>query len=570
MDHGIVSDIALCIIAAWLAGVLCQMIRQPLLIAYLIAGFVIGPHGFRFVTDPDSIRTISEIGLALLLFMIGLEMDLKKMLGAGRVITVTALAQITGCVAIGWIFFGLLGPAAGWLEALYLAVALAMSSTVIIIKLLHDKHELETLAGRVTLGILVLQDVFVILFLAIQPNLKDPALGPLALAFGKVLLLVGAAYVASRFVLPRVFRRIARQPELVLVGALSWCFAMSGFAAYLELSREMGALIAGVMLSTFPYTLDVVAKVTNIRDFFVTLFFVALGMIIPMPTWDYLFWMLVFGAVLVASRLVTVVPALMSMRQGHRMSLVPAINLSQLSELSLVLLAIGKASGDVSEKSVSIAAFAFAFLAVTSTYGILKSDAIVRWFSPWLTKLGLPDLPGGPADAHPAGNPRTIFLLGFFTTASSLLEEIARDRPALLPRLKVIDFNPEVIARLRARDIATVYGDISQRDVLEHAGAGHAETIVCTLPDSVLRGTSNRKLLRQLRELNPGARIIVHADRIADVAAFYDEGASYVMTPRLLEARDLLGVLDAAGHDLDAEVRREQKEWLEERREVVP
>jgi Kef-type K+ transport system membrane component KefB len=570
VNHGIVSDIALCIIAAWLAGVLCQMARQPLLIAYLIAGFAIGPHGFRFVTDPESIRTISEIGLALLLFMIGLEMDLKKMLGAGRVITVAALAQITGCVAIGWLFFGLLGPVAGWLEALYLAVALAMSSTVIIIKLLHDKRELGTLAGRVTLGILVLQDVFVILFLAIQPNLKDPASGPLALALGKVVLLVGAAYVASRFVLPPVFRRIARQPELVLVGALSWCFAMSGFAARLELSREMGALIAGVMLSTFPYTLDVVAKVTNIRDFFVTLFFVALGMIIPLPTWDYLFWMLVCGAVLVAGRLLTVFPALFRMRQGHRMSLVPAIHLSQLSELSLVLLAIGRASGDVSEKSVSIAAFTFAFLAVTSTYGILQSDTIVRRVSPWLAKLGLPDLPGGHADARPGENPGTIFLLGFFETASSLLEEIARDRPALLPRLKVIDFNPEVIAKLRARGIDAVYGDISQRDVLEHAGAGHAETLVCTLPDSVLRGTSNRKLLRQLRELNPGARIIVHAGRIADVATCYDEGASYVMTPRLLEASDLLGLLDAAEHDLDAEVRRARRDSLGDRREVVP
>jgi voltage-gated potassium channel Kch len=280
--------------------------------------------------------------------------------------------------------------------------------------------------------------------------------------------------------------------------------------------------------------------------------------------------MLVFGAVLIASRLVTVFPALFKMRQGHRMSLVPAINLSQLSELSLVLLAIGKASGDVSEKSVSIAAFAFAFLAVTSTYGILKSDAIVRRISPSLAKLGLPDLPGGPADAHPGENPRTIFLLGFFETASSLLEEIARDRPTLLPRVKVIDFNPEVIAKLRARGIEVVYGDISQRDVLEHAGVGHAETLVCTLPDSVLRGTSNRKLLRQLRELNPDAGIIVHAERIADVAVFYDEGASYVMTPRLLEARDLLGVLDAAEHDLDAEVRRAQQESLGDRREVVP
>lgn len=549
---------------------LCQLLRQPLLIAYLVAGFAIGPHGFRFVTDPDSIRTISEIGLALLLFMIGLEMDLKKMLGAGRVITVTALAQIAGCVAIGWLFFGLVGPAAGWLEALYLGVALAMSSTVIIIKLLHDKRELETLAGRVTLGILVLQDVFVILFLAIQPNLKDPAAGPLALAFGKVLLLVGAAYGASRFVLPPVFRKIARQPELVLVGALSWCFAMSGFAAHLGLSREMGALVAGVMLSTFPYTLDVVAKVTNIRDFFVTLFFVALGMIIPLPTADYLLWMLVFGLVLVASRLLTVFPALFAMRQGHRMSLLPAIHLSQLSELSLVLLAIGKASGDVSERSVGIAAFAFAFLAVVSTYGILKSDPLVRRVSPALSRLGLRDLPGGPAEAGAGESPPTIYLLGCFETASSLLEEIARDRPALLPRLKVIDFNPEVTAKLRARGIEAVYGDISQRDVLEHAGIGHAETILCTLPDSVLRGISNRKLLRQLRELNPAARVIVHAERIADVTGFYEEGASHVITPRLLEARDLLEVLDAAEHDLDGELRRKRLESVKGRSEVVP
>ena len=134
----------------------------------------------------------------------------------------------------------------------------------------------------------------------------------------------------------------------------------------------------------------------------------------------------------------------------------------------------------------------------------------------------------------------------------------------------MIDFNPEVIAKLRARGIDVVYGDISQRDVLEHAGARHAETILCTLPDSVLRGTSNRKLLRQLRELNPDARIIVPAERIADVAAFYKEGASYVMTPRLLEARDLLSVLDAAEQDLDAELRREQDELLGNRREVVP
>ncbi len=160
MEHGLVTDIAICIIAAWVVAVVSQVARQPLLLAYLVAGFAIGPHGIpigpgghALITDPKSIQTISEIGLSLLLFMIGLEIDLKKMLSAGRVITLTAAMQILGCVVVGWLVFDSVGPAQNRLEALYLAVAAAMSSTVIIVKILYDKRELETLAGRVTLGV---------------------------------------------------------------------------------------------------------------------------------------------------------------------------------------------------------------------------------------------------------------------------------------------------------------------------------------------------------------------------------------------------------------------------------
>ena len=308
MDQGLVNDIAISIIAAWVVAVLSQVARQPLLLAYLVAGFAIGPHGFKWITNAGSIQTISEIGLSLLLFMIGLEIDLKKMMTAGRVILLTAAAQILGCFLLGWLVFGLFGPAANRLEALYLGVAAAMSSTVIIVKILYDKRELETLAGRVTLGVLVLQDIAVILFLAIQPNLKNPALGPLTHALGNVILLLSVAFLASRYVLPPVFRTVARLPELVVVGALAWCLALAGFAGWLGLSTAMGALIAGVMVSTYPYTLDVVAKVTSLRDFFVTLFFVGLGMAIPMPTVAYVLWTLFFCLILIGSRLATVFP----------------------------------------------------------------------------------------------------------------------------------------------------------------------------------------------------------------------------------------------------------------------
>jgi Kef-type K+ transport system membrane component KefB len=570
MEHGLVSDIAICIIAAWIVAVAAQVARQPLLLAYLVAGFAIGPHGFQFITNTGDIQTISTIGLSLLLFMIGLEIDLEKMLSAGKVITFTAAAQIIGCVLSGWLVFDLCGPAQNRLEALYLAVAAAMSSTVIIVKILYDKRELETLAGRVTLGVLVLQDLFIILFLAVQPDLKNPTIHLLAFALGKVVLLVAVAFLASRFVLPPVFKMVARLPELVLVGALAWCFALAGFAEWLGLSTAMGALIAGVMISTFPYTLDVVAKVTSLRDFFVTLFFVGLGMEIPVPTWGYALWTVFLCLFLFASRLATVFPVLYTMRQGYRVSLLPTINLCQMSELSLVLLALGKASGDVSENTIGIAAFAFAFLAVGSTYAILRSDGLLRQAVPWFNKMELQDLDQTVFLAASDEKHKRICLLGFSWTASSLVEEIQREQPALISEMTVVDFNPLVHERLRQRGVRAVYGDITQRDVLLHAGLASAEIIICSLPNTVLRGASNLKMLRQVHELNPSAHIIVHAELLSDIPALYDAGASYVSAPRLLEAADLLHAIDAAEKKLLEEKRTAQLGQLDARTEVIP
>jgi hypothetical protein len=367
-----------------------------------------------------------------------------------------------------------------------------------------------------------------------------------------------------------VFRAVARLPELVLVGALAWCLALAGFAGWLGLSTAMGALIAGVMVSTFPYTLDVVAKVTSLRDFFVTLFFVGLGMEIPMPTWSYMLWTVFFCLFLVGSRFATVFPSLYRLRQGYRVSLLSTINLSQTSELSLVLLALGRAGGNVSENSIGIAAFAFAFLAIGSTYAILKNDRLLHRATPWLDRLGLRDLhQAAPADG-PGEQPGRIYLLGFSWAASSLLEDVSRERSDLLPGVVVVDFNPNVHEKLRHRGVRAVYGDITRRDVLQHAGIAHAEVIICSLPNMVLKGADNLKMLRQLRELNPEAKIIVHAELLADIPVLYAAGAGFVTAPRLLEGADLLRAIEAAEKHLLDEKRDEQLKQLEGRSEVIP
>ena len=572
VELSLASEVALCIIVAWALAVLAQFFRQPLILAYLAAGYAAGPHGFGWIKADEHIKVIGEIGLGLLLFMIGLEIDLKKMLRAGRVITVTAAVQIFGGYLLGLVFFLAWGlPAShGQLDALYLSVAAALSSTVIIVKILHDKRELDTLPGRLTLGILVLQDLFAILFLALQPNLTNPSALVLGQSLGKVTLLVLVAFVVSKFLLPPLFKAMARAPELVLVGALAWCFMLAGLAHWLGLSREMGALIAGVALSTFPYTLDVAAKVTSLRDFFVTLFFIALGMRIPAPTLDLLKWATLISAFVVLSRLVTVFPVLHGMKQGHRVSLLPAINLSQISEFSLVILVLGLQAQHIQQHTLDMAAYAFVVLAVGSSYAITASDSLFRALSLLLRRAGVKDLEGVLEGSSGQRQFPRVMLLGFYTTASSLVAEIERCQPDLMNELAVIDFNPMVNQKLRQRNVRIVYGDIGKRETLIHAGVGKAEVLLCTLPNSILKGTSNLTLLRQLREINPMARIIMTSDSLEEIGRLYRAGADYVSVPRLTEALELCAVLVSALDNSLPARRAEMEARLAERNEVVP
>lgn len=573
--HELIRDITFSILFAWVLGLGAHFFRQPLILAYLVAGFVIGPYGVQWVKSQDSISTISELGLIFMLFMIGLEIDLKKIIRAGRVILFAAGGQLIGACLLGVAFFVAIGLSlgAGKFDALYLTVACALSSTVIIVKVLYEKRELDTLPGRITLGVLVLQDIFAILFLAVQPSLADLQIGIVLLSIGRVGLLVATAMILSRFVLPKIFHQIARSPELVMLGALAWCFLIGEVAERLHLSREMGSLVAGVSLSTFPYALDVTAKVTTLRDFFITLFFVALGMTIPIPDSSTIWLALIIAAFTVASRIVTTFLPLYFMKQGLRASLLPALNLAQISEFSLVIIQTGIVAGHITPETSSAASFAFVILAVLSTFVIMRSDPITRWAIGAMKRIGFRDLDQSQiADEHEDGHgaARRIVILGFFRAASALLSEIERQNKSLLEQISVVDFNPNVFRTLTARGIHVIYGDISNIDTLMHAGVGKAEIIILSVPDSLLKGANNEKLVRHVRSMNPDAKIITTADLLGDVADLYTAGADYVTVTRITDAEELYKVIDAADQGLLEDKRREMDGLLSERREVLP
>jgi Kef-type K+ transport system membrane component KefB len=574
--HGLIGDITLCILFAWALGLLAHFSRQPLILAYLIAGFFIGPFGMGWVKSQESISVISELGLIFMLFMIGLEIDLKKIVRAGPVILFAAGGQLIGGCLLGILFFVGIGLSLGGgkFDALYLTIACALSSTVIIVKVLYEKRELDTLPGRITLGVLVLQDIFAILFLAVQPSLANLQVTVILLSIARVGVLVATALLLSRYVLPKLFHQIARRPELILLGALAWCFLIGEIAEKLHLSREMGALVAGVSLSTFPYALDVTAKVTTLRDFFITLFFVGLGMTIPIPSGAVIGLALIIAGFTVVSRLVTTFTPLYLMKQGLRASILPAINLAQVSEFSLVVIQTGITAGHITTETASAVSFAFVVLAVLSTFFMMRSSQITQGLIGPLKRIGIRDLDhaqhgeAGHEGGH--GESRRIVILGFFRAASALLAEIERQNPGLLEQITVIDFNPNVFRTLTDRGVHVIYGDISNVDTLVHAGIGKAEIIILSVPDSLLVGANNEKLVRHVRSLNSTARLVATADMLANVSDLYAAGADYVTVTRLSDAHELYTVIEATDAGLLEDKRAEVDALLAERREVLP
>ena len=583
--HGLLGAIGISIIAATVLAYLAYLTKQPLLLAYIAAGAVIGPKfGFGWVQSQEDIRIIAEIGLILLLFMIGLELDLKKLKESGKDLITTGILQFVLCAVMGLGFFMLLGFTIGEpyeyrifgvkvlgseYDLLYLAVCMALSSTTIVVKLLYEKFELDTLAGRLTLGVLVFQDIWAIVVLSIQSSLANPQLLAILRDFAEAGLVVVISLALSKYVLGYIFRKIARLPELVLVASLGWCFLIAGLAGEFGLSMEMGALIAGVAISTFPYNLDIIAKIVSIRDFFITLFFVALGMAIPNPL-DNLGMFLVAGAAalfLVASRFLSVYPILYFLKNGNRVSLLTSINLSQLSEFALVITVIGVKEKHIVPDIQTIIIFVFVVTSVASTYMIKFSHQLQEVLGRGLAAIGFKDLASAPAEA--AKEHKDIALLGFFRVASALIREVEDAAGDLKDKMVVVDFNPGVLQKLPQHGVRVFYGDISNPETLHHADLEEARIVISTIPDEILVGTSNQRLIDTIRKMAPEARIIVTAESPLRALRLYEAGADYVYLPNQLAARHLLEVVARLLRGEEIVLKEEEMARLAKRDEVI-
>ncbi len=537
MHASIFSELSLIIALAASISIVMRLLKQPLIIGHILTGVIVGPAMLHWINTPDTIEVFSSIGIALLLFIIGLGLNPRVIKEVGKVAAAAGLLQVAISTALGWACGLLLGFSSS--ESLFLGVALAFSSTIIILKLLADKKEQSRLYGKIATGMLIIQDVLAaIALLFVTAQAKEGGFSIVQLAW---LIVKGSAIAIpllfiGNVILPKLHKFIASSQELLFLFALGWGF---GFAALFELtgfSLEIGALLAGVALASLPYTQEISARLRPLRDFFIVVFFIALGTRLTFTNIG-----LLLPAILVGSFIVIVLKPLVVliiiglMGYTKRTSFKTAIAMAQVSEFSLVFVVLANKQGLVSNDLVAILTFVTLISIAVSAYLILYADRLFELFERDLSLFER-------RRRHFEHESRHNFDMMLFGYQKGGHEFVKVFRSLKRPFV-VVDYDPEVIDILEHQQINYVYGDVADIELLEEVGLDKVKLIVSTISDH----ETNLFLTKLIGEINEHAVLILHAETVEEAAELYGLGASYVVIPHYIGSEKIGAFIRKSG-----------------------
>ena len=532
------------VVAALLAlagviGVVALRLRQPLIIAFIGVGVIMGPVGLDWVQPGDDVELLAEVGIAVLLFLVGLKLDLNLLRTLGPAALVTGVAQVSVTAVLGFglsVALGLDG-----VTAAYIAIALTFSSTIIIVKLLSDKRELEQQHGRMALGILIVQDIIVVVLMIVLTATGTAgdgnALTEFALIAGKgVALLVGLA-VAIRFVLPRLLHMVARSAELLVLFSVAWAVALAALSDWMGFSTEVGAFLGGVALATTSYREAIGARLVSLRDFLLLFFFVELG-----ASLDFNDAGSQIGRAVVLSLFVLLVKPLVILvvmgLQGYRRrtSFLTGLVGAQISEFSLILIALGFSLGQITSSTVGLVTLVGVITIGSSTYMILYSQRLYEWAAP---RLGLFERSTTrPDDADELAEPPEVVLYGLGRYGSM----VARELCDAGVRFIAVESDPQMVTRWNDRAPATmtvVYGDAEDIEFVETLPLDSVRWVVSTVANTAVNLTLLKAM--QLRGHTGRVALTAHTD---DEASVLDAaGADVVLQPFTDAADHVLAIL---------------------------
>ncbi|MDP3899593.1 MAG: cation:proton antiporter [bacterium] len=554
-------ELSIIIVIATLIAAVMHILRQPLIISYILTGLVVGPSLLNILQTTEVLNVFSEIGIALLLFIVGLGLNPKLIKEVGFVSLITGTGQVIFTALVGFIITLALGfpPVA----AIYIAIALTFSSTIIIVKLLSDKGDMQKLYGKIALGFLLVQDVIATLILigmsafSVGNNLSEVVISISLKGF----VLIAAAIVVSHYLLPRLSAFFASSQEFLFLFSIAWGLGLASAFHLYGFSIEIGALVAGISLSISPYQLEISAKMKPLRDFFIVLFFILLGSKMTLGAVGALIIPAIILSLFVLIGNPIIVMIIMGlMGYNKKVSFFAGLTVAQISEFSLIIILLGVKLGAIPapDEVLSLVTMIGLVTIAISTYLILYADRIY----PLLSKILIIFERKKARQTIDKPKRYDIMLFGHNRIGYDFLKSFNK----LKKKHLVIDFDPKIIAYLKRQNIDCHYGDADDMEFLDELGLDKVRLVVSTIPEF----KTNLLLVRRVRQNNKNAIIIIISHNIAEAEKLYEHGASYVVLPHFLGGQHTAEMIEKFGLKRGAynQERSRHLEYLQVRKNI--
>lgn len=531
-------EITLVICLAAVLTVACRLLKQPAILAYILTGIIIGPLGQLQLHSQEVLQAMGELGITLLLFMIGLELKLSELKSVGKVAATLGIAQIIFTTLLGFAICQVLGFST--ISSLYISVALMFSSTIFVVKLLSDKKDLSSLYGKISLGFLLIQDFVAILSLVFLSGFKTASyefsIFTFVVVIVKALILFGIIVYISKALLPKLIDSIASSSETLFLFSIAWALGLSALvsSSYIGFSIEIGGFLAGLSLANASENFQIAAKIKALRDFFITMFFVILGTSITFTHFGTIWAPAVVLSLFVLIGNPLIVMIILGL-QGYRKrtSFLAGLTAGQVSEFSFILVFLGNSLGHIPQEVVSLVTLVGIVTFTLSTYMILHGNSLHRLLGNMLTIFERKNIIQEEISSPLFGQPNFtnhVVLVGANRMGESILEALLDSEEKVL----VVDFDPDIIKKLAQKNVPYLFGDISDLEIQERARLDKAKLIISTIPDT----SDNLILLKELRK-NKKAKVVVIGASSQDAKELYASGADYVVVPHLLGGKHL-------------------------------
>jgi Kef-type K+ transport system membrane component KefB len=537
IESYIFYEIAALLVLAAGVGFVGLLLRQPLIVSFIAVGIIAGPSALNIAQSDEQINLLAELGIAVLLFLVGLKLDFNLVRTLGPVALVTGLGQVLFTTVFGFLIALALGLSA--LTAIYVAIALTFSSTIIIVKLLSDKREIDALHGRIALGFLIVQDIVVVVAMIALSAIGvggaaaegDDAMIEVLRVLGYGVAMLAFILVFIRYVANPLVERLSHAPELLVSFAIGWAALLAAVGHYLGFGKELGGLLAGVSLASTPFREAIAARLASLRDFLLLFFFIALGASLDLSVLGASIGPAIVLSLFVLIGNPVIVLAIMgTMGYRKRTGFLAGLTVAQISEFSLIFMAMGVAIGHVAEEALGLVTLVGLVTIAASTYMITYSHQLYGVFEPLLWVFERRRSEAEDAGTTEAARAPDVILFGLGRYGLGIASAL-RDSGK---RILGVDFSPEAVRYARAQGFDVLFGDATDPEFLGHLPLAQAEWLVMAVPEhetGLTHDDPRQALLKSVRSLGFDGKIAVAAHRDATASMLQEERADLVLMP---------------------------------------